>query len=206
MISINVLQINEFATKIDVNVSTAVGSNITQVLLWDSTTFKNYSKAIDLSSLLEGTTETENFAIDASLIGVKKFSGLYFIEFTSNEVIVPDDCVNNINTGLGIVANLIPYHECILDKVMSIEIKGCKQIELGGSECSECSEQLLFINTLLQSVYSSIKFGFYEEAIKILNNLNELCEICNTCPDYGNTLLINGLGFGVQNNSIIQVK
>lgn len=206
MVSINVLKLDEFATKINVNVSTTPGNNITQVLLWDSTTFKDYSQAIDLSNLLDGTTEVEDFAIHASQIGVEKFSGLYFIEFTSNEVIVPNDCENNMNTALGVVANLIQYHECVLDKIMNIEVKGCKQIELRNNECSECSENLLFINALLQSLYTSIKFGFYEEAIRIAQNLDELCEICHTCPDYGNTLLINGLGFGVENNSIIQVS
>lgn len=201
MISINTIKIDEFAAKIDVNISTTTGNNITKVLLWTSDTFKDYTKAIDFSSKLDGSDNTETFSIHASELELTKITGLYFLEFESNEVIVPGD--NNSNVALGVTANFIQYHECVLNKLLKIEVDGCKPVI--NTECDECEGNVPFISSLLQALKEAVKFGFYEEAIKIIKNLDDLCDICHTCPDYGNTLLINGLGFGTENNSIILI-
>lgn len=205
MVSINTLQIDTFAEKIDVDVSTTSGNTITNVYVWKSEDFKDYSKAIDLSSLLEGTDETESFAIFAQEhLNVEKITGLWFIEFQSDEDIVPDDCSNNSNTAIGVVANLIPYHECVLNKLLSIEVDDCKPVV--EDNCDECSGNIYYINTLLTALNEAIRFGYYEEAIRIIKNLDDLCDVCHTCPDYGDTLLINGLGFATINNSITDVR
>lgn len=204
MISINTLKIDEFASKIIVDISTTVGNTITKVLVWNSETFKDYNQAIDLSSLLDGSDETESFSIFAQEhLGIEKITGLWFVEFESDEVIIPDDCANNTNTALGVTANLIPYHECILNKLLKTDVDGCKPII--NNECDECAGNVYYINTLLTTLRDAIKFGFYEEAVRIIGDLDDLCDVCHTCPDYGNTLLINGLGFGTQNNSIILI-
>ena len=204
MISINTLKIDVFAEKIIVDVSTTPGTVITKVLVWNSDTFKDYSQAIDLSSLIDGSDETESFSIFAQEhLNVEKITGLWFVEFESDEEIIPDDCITNTNTALGVTANLIPYHECILNKLLKTDVDECKPVI--NNECNECAGNVFYINTLLTTVRDAIKFGYYEEAAKIINNLNDLCDVCHTCPDYGNTQLINGLGFGTQNNAIILI-
>ena len=65
MISINTLKIDEFAEKIIVDISASPGNKIVKVLLWNNNTFKDYTKALDLSELLESSDETESFSIFA---------------------------------------------------------------------------------------------------------------------------------------------
>ena len=202
MISINSLKINESSNAIDVDVSTTSGNTITQVLLWDIKTFKDYSQAIDLSHLLDGTDETEVFSIPASELNLTNISGLFFIEFESDEIIVPDDCNQDSNTALGVVSNFIKYHECLLNRVLKIDIKDCNEII---NNCDNCNKNILFLSTLINSLNSTIKFAFYEEAIRITEVLEDICDTCHTCPDYENIKLINGLGFGTFNNSIILI-
>lgn len=205
MISINLLQIDEFAEKINVDVNTTSGNKITKVYVWSSDTFKDYSKAIDLSSLIDGSDNTESFSIFAQEhLGVEKIVGLWFVEFESDEEIIPDNCIDNSNTGLGVVANLIPYHECVLNKLLAIEVDDCKPVINDG--CDECSGNIYYINTLVTTLKDAIQFGYYEEAIRIIKTLDDLCDVCHTCPGYGDTLLINGLGFSTINNSLTDIR
>lgn len=201
MISINNLKIDVFAEKIDVDVNTVPGNTITKVLAWNSSTFKDYGQSIDLSSLLDGSDNTESFSISAELLGVEKITGIWYIEFESDEVVVPGD--NNSNIALGITANLIPYHECVLNKVLNTKIKNCEVVATDG--CGDCVSNLFYINTLVNSLDMAINGGFYEVVNRTVKALDDLCDICHTCPDYGDTLLINGLGYGTVNNSIVNI-
>jgi len=196
MINLNSITIDQFSSKIDVDVSTDVGNLFTKVLLWKSKDFKKSSKVIDLSQLLQKTNNIESFAISAQDIEMKNVTGLFFIEFFTDEVIVPEDCVKNSNVSLAVVANLLPYKECVLSKTLSLDIKGC-----GTGGC----ESVTLISTLLSTLQTTIKYGFYEEAVKIIESLDELCTDCDNCPDYKNTLLINEEGFGTVNNAIILI-
>jgi len=201
MITINTLQIDELADKITVNVSAPTGNRITRIYAWNSETFKDYSQAIDLSSYIDPSTETQSFSIFAvQNLEVEKITGLWFFEFESDEVVAQDDCNPDSNKRIGVVANLIPYHECILNKLLATEIEDCKPVIQ--TDCDECSGNIYYINALLTTLQDAILFGYYEEAIRIVKNLDDLCDICNTCPDYGDTLLVNGLGFSTVNNRV----
>ena len=202
MITINSLKIDQLYENINVDVETKVGNTITKMVLFTVNTYKNYGDEIDLSHLLDGSDETEVLTIPASELEVEKIHGLFWIEFTSDEVIVPDDCDNDSNKIMGVVSNFIKYHNCLLERVLKLEIKGCEEIK---DECEDCNQNLPFINTLLSSLNLSLQFAHYEEAIKIVKMLDDMCDICHTCPDYGDTKLINGLGFGTVNNSIVSI-
>ena len=54
MISINILKITNDRQTINVSVETSVGNTIDSAKLWTDSTFKDYTKAIDISSKLEG--------------------------------------------------------------------------------------------------------------------------------------------------------
>ena len=191
MITINYLRINEDATQIDVTVSTTVGNTITQVLLWDIKTFKVYSQAIDLSHLLTGGSETETFSIPASELNLEYLSGIFFLEFKDSD--------SSSNSVLGVASNFIKYHECLLEKVLKIDLEGCIK---KSDNCDNCNKNIFSLSTLINALTISIQHGFYEEAARISNVVEDMCDICYLCPDYKNTKLINGLGFGTFDNSI----
>lgn len=186
MVSINSLKINESSNSIDVDVNTTVGNIINQVLLWDIKTFKDYSEAVRLSSFLTNTDEKEVFSIPASNLDLTNITGLFFLEFTSNE---PTD-----NISLGVVSNFIPYYECLLNKALKVEVKSCVN-----------DYDLLLLSALINSLNSAIKSGFYEESVKLIEKIEDLCDVCYNCIDYENTKLVNGLGFGTIDNSVILV-
>lgn len=187
MITINELKINDIVDTISVNVTTEIGYAFTKVLVWDSTTFKNTATAIDLSTLLTGASENEVFTIGVVDLNVSKITGIYFVEFTTNEPGFP--------TILGAVANLIPYHECVMNKLLSSSI----------DSCTTTAPDILYLNVCVETLVFTIQTGFFEEAIKIMKEMDKLCGICGTCPDYSDTLLVNGLGFGTIDNAIILI-
>ena len=185
MITIKNLKINNDSSKINVNVETVKDKKFTKVLLWDFKTFKDYTKAIDLSSLLTvaaSRNNIETFEIVPSNINQTSFLGLFFLEFS-------DD---NKQKKIGLVSNFIKYYECLLDKTLKIDLKNK-------------NDDTFYLSTLLNTLNSTVKWGFYTEAISIIKTLEELCEICSTCPDYKNNKLVNGLGFGITDNSIVTV-
>ena len=178
MISINSLQLDDLAGKIKVNVKTTLYNKIIKLFVWNSKTFRDVDKAIDLSHLLSGISEIENFYIKAKDLQVEQITGLWFFEFQSNEA--------RDNVTFGIVKNFILYNECLLDKLLKIDIDGCNPTT--ENRCNECVEDIFYINVLLTTLEEAIKYNYYKEAIRIIENLDDLCDICGTCPDYGTTI------------------
>lgn len=190
MITINSLSINTSAINILVSASTPSGFLFTKVLLWDSLTYRDYSKAIDLTSKLSQTSNQEDFVITAEELNKTSFKGIYFLEFTSNEA-AP-------NTQTGLVANFIQYHECLMDKVLAISVKNCK---VQDSQCGKV-DTTAFIGTLIDALYTSVIFELVEESIDIITTLDELCEVCTNCPDSKSPSLTAGLGFKTIDNKV----
>jgi hypothetical protein len=200
MVIINQLNIDVLAENIVVDVATTPGNVFTSILIWTSDTFQVLSEAIDVSSYIVGTDETEAFSIPASALGLTKLSGLFFIEFTTDEEV--EECCPDTNKRLAIVSNFIKYHECILNNLLSAEIDDCG-LKCGGcDDCEDCSNKIVSTNLYLQGLYIAIQQGFYQEAIDIIKILDELCEVCHSCPDYGNAILLAGGGFGIYNNAL----
>ncbi len=201
MVLINKLCISELSDKIEVEVTTEVGSTFTKVLLWNSSTYQDPAQAIDVSHLLTATSEVETFDIPASDLGVINILGLWFVEFTTDEVVEETDCCQD-NVRLGMVSNFTNYLECVLNGLLRMEIEGCGP-KL--KDCDECSNyDPVLASTLLQTLFSLINFGYIEDALSVIEKLDEMCEICNTCPDYGTSVLLSGGGHGVFNNVLKQ--
>lgn len=193
MISIDKLFISKDLKNIHVNISSNNNSSkFTKVFIWNSETFRDYSKAIDVSELLSKSSNKEEFLISAETLGVQLINGLYFIEFRNDAK----------NQTLGVVANLFAYRECLLNKVISIEISGCGHVK---SECENCTQNICLLNTLIDNLGTAILQGFVEEAAKIVKDIEGMCDVCHTCPDYNNTKSFHGEGLGYQiiNNEIL---
>ena len=205
MIDIKYLRINTLATHIELKVETTPGNIFTKILIWNKDSFKDYDIAFDVSSYIIGTSNVEILNIPASELGVTEISGMYFLEFETDEVDDVDNtcCDCNSNTTMGIVANLVPYYNCLADKVLNIDIKNC-----GDEVYNNCgksnNEDAYYITSLLQTLNMSILSGYFEDSINILNNLEDICDPCHSCVDYGDTDIFCGYGYGVLNNTVTE--
>lgn len=188
---INSVTINEFADNILVDISS---SNLIKILFWKAKDFQDYTEATDIV-FPTSVNGDYIFTITKEDVGIETFVGLYFLEFTYLE-----DGLEQ--TKIAVVANLLPYQECLLNHVISMNIKGCKEEK---SNCVECDKDVMRMQIVLSTLYSAIEFGFFEESVRLLEALDESCSTCDNCPDYENNKLINGYGFGTIDNAIILV-
>lgn len=196
---IQLLEINPLATAINAMVEVSSGNTVVQALAWNVDTYKSKSQAVNLSHLLGGTDETESLVISSAELGVERITGLWAIEFSSSaspEFRGPQPLIEDPQ--LGIVANLIPYYECVLDKAQRVAVKNCQVVK---TECGN-SDSLLLASTLLDTLKDTLVFGLIDETVQILKTLNELCEVCTICPDYGQELVHAGYAYKTIDNVI----
>jgi hypothetical protein len=90
---ISSIQINDNNTAIDLVIADA--ADVTSLKLWTDKTYKNFSKAIDLTSKLTGSV-TENITISLSDIGAPFFVSSKFINIV-NRGFIRIFCFNKIN-------------------------------------------------------------------------------------------------------------
>lgn len=200
MIYINNLSINNTLTQLSVDVETNTGANITSVLLWNENTFKDYSKAIDLSFKLEEVNNKEIFIVTSTEINLSDFSGIYFLEFTSNYD-DGDDCTNCQNIVIGVVANLNNIKKYLLNSVLEL------------NDCEDCLKQkdfenIIAIDLTTNGLSTALSIGFYEEAIFLYKKLKRLIGPkldCSSCRSLKTPQYINGLNFAILDNSIILI-
>lgn len=176
MITINNFTITNNATQIAVSLKTTLGYNITSILFWNSDNFKDYSLATDLSYKLEQINHEENFTITPQEVGLSSFKDIYFIEVKDNAPI--EECPECLIPALGITYNLNEYYNCLLDKIIKLQIKDCEK-------CNDIQSKnnVLMVGLLIDSIENSIKLGFYMEAIEHIKKLKQLCKAnnCTTC-------------------------
>ncbi len=200
MIYINNLSINNEKTQLSVDVETNVGSNITRILLWNESTFKDYSQAIDISFKLEQINNKEVFILDSSEININLFEGIYFLEFTSdyeNE----NDCIECQNTVIGVAANLNNINKYLLDLILSLE------------KCNNCpnedsSDDIMNIHLTSKGITLALTLGYYEEAMFLYKKLKKLIGPkldCRSCRNLRTPTATNGLNFATFNNTLILI-
>lgn len=200
MIRIDNFSVNNNNNALDVTVTTDIGETITSAILWTDATYKDYSKAIDLTTLLVQTSNMEAFSIPASTLGVTSLDGIYFIEFeTSSEE--EDDCDGCSNT-LGVATSLLLFKSCLLNKIL--EYSPCETKQCNDNRCN-----IINISLFLEAVMISLEFGYYGEAIDRLKALRKLCNIsngnCNSCKDLVDPIFKKGLNYGTLNGTLILV-
>ena len=195
MIIINSIKYSDDLSSIELDISsTTLAAKFLNIYLWDINTFRNYEESLDASDLIVGQTNQEIISIAAEKFGLDKFNGLYFIEFNTNESSTPFSNGVIPNQTLGVVYNSYVYKECLLNKVAELEIKGCDV--LSPRNCEDCVVNTNLLTTLIYSVDNAIEMYLYEEAIKILKDVENLCDICHNCPQYEDITSYNGQGLG----------
>lgn len=177
MIVINNLEIQDNGQTLAVDVQTETGSTITSALLWNMTTFKDYSRAINLDYKLEQLTNQEVFEVTAEELQISSFDDIWFIEFQS-DYIPEDNCGEFLDPALGITYNLSPYYKCLLNRFFEHQKDPCVN-------CNEpfIDELVLSIGLTLDIVERSIEEGYYLQAIELIKKLKKFCSItkCNNC-------------------------
>lgn len=177
MIVINNLEIQDNGQTLAVDVQTETGSTITSAMLWNMTTFKDYSRAINLDYKLEQLTNQEVFEVTAEELQISSFDDIWFIEFQS-DYIPEDNCGEFLDPALGITYNLSPYYKCLLNRFFEHQKNPCVN-------CNESfiDELVLSIGLTLDIVERSIEEGYYLQAIELIKKLKKFCSItkCNNC-------------------------
>lgn len=186
-ITINTLSISADRKTMTVELTTDSGQTFNTVNLWTELTYKEYTKAVNLSSKLASSTNTESFTISASDLNITQFDGLYFLEF--------GDTLSQLS--LGAVAELTTYKKCLLDT--TLEILGSDINILKGEGCNNTDfNKLIYVHSLLNSLQAAIISGYYSEAIDFITTLKKFCKSCPDCPT-----LSSILSLGTLNNNII---
>jgi hypothetical protein len=189
MITINTLHISTDRKTLTINITTDNNSVFQTVNLWTEDTYKDSIKALDFSSKLDGNTNTENFTITSTEVGVDVFDGLYFIEFGDNANLLQ----------ISAVAELTTYKKCLLDTTLTLLSSNLDILKGEGCNNSDFNK-LIYVHTILNSLQSSIISGYYGEAIDLINTLKKFCKSCPDCPNLNSILSISTL-----NNNIILI-
>lgn len=174
MILINNFEIQNNGENLAIDIETNIGSTITSVLLWNINTFKDYTKAIDLSYKLNGLDNTESFTVNAEEVDVIKFEDIWFIEIVSD--FTDNECNNLLDPALGIAYNLSPYYNCLLNRFLKYHSEEC-------SIKSLVDDTTIMINLLIEMLEKGIEYGYYLQVIDLLYKLKELCNLnkCTNC-------------------------
>lgn len=177
-VTIKNFEIINNGASVNIWLETNIGSAITSISLWTMDDFKNYSKAINLNSYIEGVSNVENIIVNAIDVGLDKFVNIIFIEVTDNYVPV-EPCTNCTNPALGITYNLAPYYHCLMTNLLALNLIWC-------NNCNndESKQKVITINMLIDTIPKAIDIGYYTQAIDMVHKLESLCKLslCKNCP------------------------
>lgn len=189
----------------DVSVSTSVGETITSVKLWTDATFKNYDTAIDFTSKLAQVSENEIFEIAASEVGgLEEFKGIYFLEFTTDDTVLPPGCSTcDAGVALGVAAELQAYQECLLEKVLKLD--SCDGDYFSENSCNSANaNNILNTKVVLDSLKYALQAGYYSDAINFKTQLDKLCAVNSwACNSYSDTTYYAGLTYCTIDGTLI---
>ena len=189
MISVKEIRINELSDTIRVIVES--GSILDYIGFADKDGFKE-QEFLDLSTLIPALVSGQySFDITKEDAELSNFNGLFFLKFE-------DDTPAPNNTKLGVAANLIDYADCLLSKALKITTKGCGEVS---DDCQGCKGNASFVATLIEALNAAIMFGYLDEAVRIIETLDQTCDTCQGCPSQSE-LYLNGYGYGIIDDNI----
>lgn len=159
-----------------------IEDRITSIMMWLNDSFKDYSKAIDLSERLSQISNRETLTVTALSLDLNSFEGLVFLEFEDNseDEPVPNlDCVNCSNPKLVILTNFNKFYKCIADELNKINLNDCISLTQNGNCCNPPTlDKVIFMNLIIESIKLNLSVGRYNVAVLQMNKLNKLCRNC----------------------------
>lgn len=168
------MQITSFklsADKTTMNVTITDAASLTSLLLWTDNTYKDFTKAKDLSSKLTGSA-TETITISPSDIGETFFDGLYYLESKD---------ANQIS--IAALAELRKYKECVVKKVLALD--PCE-------DCDRDLQEILNIDVTIKALEYATQFLAASAMQTMIKLLDKYCEgSCDTCGKRNANVLDN---------------
>ena len=144
-------------------------SNASLLRLWTDVTYKDFTKAIDLTAKLNGAV---NQTIEITLLDIRANSieGIYFVEVEDG---------TSISTAY--TYNLSKYKECILDRI----VKNIK--------CNDCvdyfDQDTINSHSVLIATEYALELGYVESALNNIKVLNKYCNNgCESCDSFSNVV------------------
>ena len=166
-ISVTKYMVKDDLSAIEFNVQVSASQTVSKILLWNESSYKDPANAIDLTSLLVGTGNTESIEISASDAGVSQLTGIYFLEITSSD------------SEAAVVAtfNMTRYY--------TIQAKLIANIDLSCLNCSANFQNALLFDMYLEATKQSLLLGRYQDAISNLENviISIDSSFCDSCSD-----------------------
>ncbi len=142
---INELKIISNGSQMLIDVETNVGYNISSILLWTMSTFKDYTLAKNLTPYLLQVDNTESLTINSIDIGIPIFEDICFIEVHST-YIDPLGCQDCQAPALGVTYNLAPYYTCLLGYLTDLAISP------GSLNDNRANQIVITINMLIDNI------------------------------------------------------
>lgn len=189
---ISTFRVNQDGLGLTIIASTDSGETIQSLKIWNQDSYKDYTKALDFSSKLVQTTNTESITITASELSESKLNGIYFVELVDSTS--SEECAGCNNTRLGVATDFSRFSYCIIDYLCKME------------NCCNCNEELnraLTMKLYMDQLRNSLQLGNFTTAIKFWKNLNRACKPeCEECNSI-TSVSTKGLGFQTLNNELI---
>ena len=166
-ILVNTFSISNDLSTLSFSATVTENESITKLLLWTESTYKDPSRSVDLSPLLDGTTNIENIDISASDAGLSNFSGMYFLQVVTSE---PEAVI--IAT-----FNLTQYYV--------VQAKLLANIDLSCLSCNANFQNALLFDMYLEATQNALCLGRFQDAIGHLEKLVITIETsdCDSCSD-----------------------
>tara|TARA_R110000851_G_scaffold57420_2_gene133754 strand:+ start:960 stop:1556 length:597 start_codon:yes stop_codon:yes gene_type:complete len=196
MAYISIFKINQSGTELELTVQPASGETFSELLLWTQDTYKDYSKAIVLTSKLDTlSTTSQSIVISNSDIGEAFLSGIYFIEISDTST-PAGTCNTCSNTELGVATDLSRFSYCLATYLCEVDLS-----------CANCDPNLSVAVTMkmyIDNLRDSLQLANFTTAISFWSNLNRFCKgSCVECGTSLSTIARTGLGFQTLGNELI---
>jgi hypothetical protein len=141
------------------------GDTTSSLLMWTEDTYKNSEESINLLSVLDGTSNTENVTISADDAGVSTFDGIYIIEIQST----------NGNAVMAGASDFTQYYK-VAAQLLS-------KLDLSCLSCNDDFQNSLLLDLYLQATINSLLLGRYQDAIEHLSKIKIVKEGYTECED-----------------------
>ena len=179
MISVNTININTNADELNIDVSAATGFLVTGLRFWNEENFKDYTTLVNLDYKLENLSENESFTITPNEVGLSSFSGIYFLEFDTDETPM-DECQEESDPLLVVVTNLNKYYKCIAELILKSSVCASNLFDREVCDDNEINKAMS-AELIMQAILKCLELGQFVEAIELLKKLKLLCKKCSSC-------------------------
>ncbi len=164
-INIQTYSISNDLSEITLEYKLETGETTDKLLMWTEDTYKDSTRAIELTRLLDGLTNTESITISATDAGLSKFDGIYVIQIESSDN-------SAIMAG---ASDFTQYYKAAAQLIASLD--------LSCLSCNDDFQNALLLDLYIQATTNSLLLGRYQDAIENLSKIKIIKEGYSECED-----------------------